>query len=69
MVWCGRKFNNYEILVPEVHFHAESIGASPVVIAHKMGSYSSFYTQTERNPPIVVHVQSVTCLSNYYRKI
>ena len=41
--------------VPEAHFHAESIGASPVVIACKMAMLFKFlHLQTQCDPTIVL---------------
>ena len=40
--------------VPEVHFHAEAIGASPVVTGRKTAKLSKFlHSQTQRDPTIV----------------
>ena len=32
------------VIVPEAHFHAEAIGASPVVITRKMAMLFKFFT-------------------------
>ena len=32
----------FTAMVPEVHFHAESTGASPVIISHKMAKLFKF---------------------------
>ena len=38
------KTHTHKIIVPEVHFHAETNGASPVIMAHKMEKLFNFYT-------------------------
>ena len=38
-----------KLIVQEVYFHAESIGASPIAIAHKMVKlFKLFHLQTQR---------------------
>ena len=42
-----------KFITPEVHFHAESIGASLIVIEHKTAKLFKFFNlQTQRNPTI-----------------
>ena len=46
-----------KFIVPEVHFHAESIGPSPVVITRKMAKLFKFlHSQTQGDPTIHVVV-------------
>ena len=42
-------------IVPKANFHAESIGASPIVIARKTAKlFKFFHLQTQCDPTIVV---------------
>ena len=50
---------------PEAHFHAESIGASPVVIARKTAKlFRFFHLQTQRDPTIVLPKNVLTNFLN-----
>ena len=51
----------HKFTVPEVHFHAQSIGASPVVIACKTAKLFKFlHLQTQRDPTIIILCTDVT---------
>ena len=56
-VFCFATFANsytYKLIVPEAHFHAETIGASPAVIARKTAKlFKLLYSPTQRGPTIV----------------
>ena len=42
-----------KIIIPEAHFHADMIGASPAVIARKMVKLFKFsYSPTQRGPTV-----------------
>ena len=51
-----------KFIVPEVHFHTKSNGASPVVIARKKAKLFKFlYSQTRRYPNIVWQIHTKPC--------
>ena len=56
-VFCFATFANsymYKLIVPEAHFYADMIGASPTVIACKMAKLFKFlYSPTQCGPTIV----------------
>ena len=56
-VFCFATFTNsyaYKFIIPEAHFHADMIGASPAVIARKMVKLFKFlYSPTQRGPTTV----------------
>ena len=56
-VFCFATFTNsytYKLIVPEAHFHVDTIGASPALIARKTAKLFTFlYSLTQRDPTIV----------------
>ena len=58
-IFCFATFANsyaYKFIVPEAHFHADTIGAGPAVIARKMAKlFKIFNSPTQRGPTIVCH--------------